>query len=479
MNGVQSWLQGYVCRELGQDYGQYLLRDQADTIRLYDFYEGRGQDWDIAAGLDYKPNKTLVNHTKKLIHKVAGFMFGRAPEITLTPAGDDEHNAARVAELEQHLREVLEGNGWKKRLLKAGRDCAIGKRVALKIGLGAEGALRIRFRPSVEFFHDVTCDDDEKLSRIIFAYGMNDAKEPDAQRIWVQSYRMEGGKCLWSEGIYNGYGTLMEDRGQEQDSGLAGLPAYVILNDGTTSDVLGESDVCKLRALQTDYNHLMSDDQDALKFNMFPQTVFTDAAEDCMKSVKISPGAMVDLQTDSSKVDAQAKVDKLESKFAYNDRFQNALDTVLKDMYALMCCPQVTVEYLKAAGISGKAMKALYWDLTCLCEERWAEWDTALEWMVREIVRQEKLYKLGDWTGCKFTIHIEHLYPIADDEDEERQLDMQEVGMQVRSRASYLDKWQPSADAEEELERIAKEKQLLEESYMADASWKEEKKNEA
>lgn len=460
---MQSWLQTRICQELGQEYGTQLWRDQQEIIRLYAFYEGPGQMWPTPAGLDYTPNKTLVNHVKRLIGKVAGFMFGRSPEITLQPIGDGEANARRVAELEQHVRNILEENRWRKRLLDAGRDCFVGKRVALKVTT-REGKIIIRFRPSVEFFHDVTLDDAEQLSRIIFAYGMNERKEPENQRIWVQSWRMEQGRCLLCEGVYNGYGAAVGEEVRDADTGLDGLPAYVILNEGMTSDVLGDSDVRQMEALQRNYNRLVSDDMDALKFNMFPQTTFTDASEDSMAAVKISPGALLDLQTDPTKPDAQAKVAKLEASFSYSERFQQSKDDLLKDMYALESCPQVTEEYLKAAGISGKAMRAMYWDLQCRCEERWAEWDSALQWLVRQIVQQEKVAGIRDWTGCDYTVKIEHLYPITDDEDEERKLDMQEVNAQVRSRRSYLDKWQPNADAAEELRQMALERQQLEEA---------------
>ncbi len=460
---MQSWLQTRVCQELGQEYGMQLWRDQQEIIRLYAFYEGPGQMWPTSVGMDYTPNKTLVNHTKRLIGKVAGFMFGRSPEITLQPIGDEEANARRVAELEQHVRNILEANRWHKRLLDAGRDCFVGKRVALKVA-ARNGKIIIRFRPSVEFFHDVTLDDEEQLSRIIFAYGMNECKEPENQRIWVQSWRMEQGHCLLREGVYNGYGTAMSEEIRDADTGLDSLPAYVILNEGMTSDVLGNSDVQQVEKLQNNYNRLVSDDMDALKFNMFPQTVFTDASEESMAAVKISPGALLDLQTDPAKPDAQAKVAKLESSFQYSQRYQQSKDDLLKDMYALESCPQVTEEYLKTAGISGKAIRAMYWDLQCRCEERWAEWDSALQWLVRQIVIQEKAAGICDWTGCDFTIKIEHLYPITDDEDEERKLDMQEVNAQVRSRRSYLDKWQPDADADGELRQMALERQQLEEA---------------
>lgn len=464
---MEQWLQTRLCQELGQEYGAQLWQDAQRIIGLYQYYEGEGQKWQTPAGLDYRPNKTVVNHVKRLIGRVAGFMFSRPPEITLQPEGDDRANAEAVAALEEHLRQVLEDNMWQKRLLQAGRDCFVGKRVALKVGVKDRRVL-IRFRPSMEFFHDVTCDDEEQLSRIVFAYGMNDKKEPENQRIWVQSWRMEDGRCLLREGIYNGYGAAIGEELTDVDTRLSGLPAYVILNEGLTSDVLGDSDVEPLMGLQDNYNHMVSDDQDALKFNLFPQTVFTDASEDCMRAVKISPGAMIDLQSDPAQVDRQAQVSKLETHFNYDARFQNSLDTLLDNMYSLMSCPRVTTEYLKAVGVSGKAMRAMYWDLQCRCEERWAEWDTALKWLVREIIEQEALYGLHDWSGCRFTVKIEHLYPVADDEDVERKLDMQEVAQQVRSRRSYLDKWQPSADGDAELAQIAKERALLEESYGAD-----------
>lgn len=462
---MRDWINTYVRRALGEDYGSRLWQDQQEVIRCYRFYDGAGQEWITPRNLDYRPNQTIVNHTRKLIGKVSGFMFSRSPEIKLIPEeGSDESNVRRVAELENHIRTVLESNQWRKRLIRAGRDCFIGKRVALKVGV-TDGRVVIRFRPAMEFFHDVTLDDAEKLSRVIFAYGCNEAREARNQRIWIQDWRMENGRCVISEGIYDGNGRLIEERCLDEDTHLDGLPVYVIVNDGTTSDVIGESDVAQLMGLQDDYNRRISDDQDALKFHMFPQTIFTDASEESMASVKISPGAMLDLQTDPAKPDVQAKASKLEAGFNYDGRFENSVDRLIRDMYTLESCPQVTEEYLKAVGVSGKAMRALYWDLQCKCEERWAEWDVALQWLVREIVRQEKAFSVQDWTDCRYAVFIEHLYPISDDEDEERKLDMQEVAQQVRSRRSYMDKWQPDGDVEDELKQMAAERSLLEEGY--------------
>ena len=54
-------------------------------------------------------------------------------------------------------------------------------------------------------------------------------------------------------------------------------------------------------------------------------------------------------------------------------------------------------------------------------------------------------------------MHIEHRYPIPDDEEAERERDMQEVARGVRSRRSYIEKWQPEADSAAELAQIGKE----------------------
>ena len=54
-----------------------------------------------------------------------------------------------------------------------------------------------------------------------------------------------------------------------------------------------------------------------------------------------------------------------------------------------------------------------------------------------------------------------------DDDDEERAQDLTEVAQQARSRRSYIAKWQPDDDPEEELRQIQREKRLLEDDYAA------------
>ena len=225
--------------ELSGLYGQAVLKDIGKTIRLYEFYNGAGQDWETPKGLDYCPTKKRVNLVKKLIKREAGFMFGRTPEITYN--AEDENNEA-IARAQEILDDVLKRSGFKNKLVQAARDCFIGKRVAMKVSGGTDKETRVSFRPSLEFVYSTADDDCDALDKIIFFYQTNNEPERENQRFWRQKYFMRDGRCWLNEGVYNGYGRLLEG-GADENTGLDFIPCYVIINDGLTGDMMGESDV--------------------------------------------------------------------------------------------------------------------------------------------------------------------------------------------------------------------------------------------
>ena len=450
--------------ELGGLYGSAVLRDIGRTIELYDFYDGKGQDWNTPAGLDYKPTKKRVNLVKKLIKREAGFMFGRTPELTLT---SEAAASGALDEAQTTLDGVLRRSGFKNKLIQAGRDCFIGKRIAIKVSGGKDKDIRVSFRPSTEFVYSVMDDDCDVLSKIIFFYQINNEPLREDQRIWKQKYFLDNGRCILNEGIYDGYGRLIEG-GQDADTGLDFIPCYVVINDGLTGDMMGESDVEELIDLQNAYNHLNSDDADALKFNMFPQTVATDVKAESLESMRISPGALVDLQTDPAVSDGgrQAKLDKLESSFSYSERFEAAINRTKNDMFDLLSVPNVSLEQLKGLMQSGKSMKALYWELITRCEDKWASWEPAMEWLGMTVLKMAAAYQ-GIVYPEDTTVHVEHIYPILEDDFDEMANDQQEVARQVRSRLSYMKKWGVAPDPDAELLQIKKEETLFSDSFDA------------
>ncbi|MDO4794215.1 MAG: phage portal protein, partial [Filifactor alocis] len=69
-------------KEIEGIYGAEVTRDMTQIIRLYDIYEGKGQEWETPV-LDYEPTKKITNFIKKLIKEEARFLFGKSPEINL------------------------------------------------------------------------------------------------------------------------------------------------------------------------------------------------------------------------------------------------------------------------------------------------------------------------------------------------------------------------------------------------------------
>lgn len=443
----------WIKSELGGLYGSRVVEELSEIVRLYDYYDGPGQDWTPPANLKYTPSKLRTNLVKKLIKDEARFMACRPPEMRIVP--DDSVDQDACDQIEHWLGRILRAERWPSKLLKAARDCFIGKRVAIKLGGGPGAPLSIQFRPSLEFVYEVDPNDADRLSKIIFFYQVtSDETLREKQRVWRQRYWLENGRCLMDEALYDGYGRLTEAYHTQEDTGLDFIPCRVIINDGLTGDLSGESDVKEIRDNQDAYNHLKSDDLDALKFNMFPQRVFVDASQASMAEVVVAPSALIDLQTDPAAQGRQAQHGMLESGFNYDARLENVLLRIRGDMYDLLSVPNLSLDQLKGVITSGKSMRALYWSLTCRCEEKWAEWDDALGWMIESLMKMARAYGCEPLPEVAHTIKIEHLYPIPDDEEAERAADLSEVGQQARSKLNYITKWQPDADAKGELAQI-------------------------
>ncbi|MCL2486158.1 MAG: phage portal protein [Oscillospiraceae bacterium] len=432
-------LSNLVSAELTGLYGQKTLEEMGQIIRLYEFYDGAGQAFAPPADLDYQPTMLVTNLCKKLIKRESRFMFGRTPELRIRSLEGE-----LLTEFQHALERVLEGSRFPEKLLKGLRDCLIGKRVAVKITGGRGTPTAIHFRPSLEFVFEPFEDDADRLKKIIFFYRTNNEMHKRDQRIWKQKYEMTGGRCLLCEGLYDGFGGLTEG-GDVIDTGLDFIPCYVIINDGLIGDLSGESDVLEIMDNQNAYNRLKSDDIDALKFNMFPQRVAVDADGSSLENMTISPGSLVDLVTDPARDDngAQASLTMLESHFSYDGRFEHTLNRIKQDMHELLGVPNLSLEQLQGLAQSGRSMKALYWELIERSEERWTAWEPALRWMCRTVLLFEsKFGELSSGEDTPFNVAVEHLYPILEDEENERELDLREVTAGVRTPESYREKWQ-------------------------------------
>lgn len=466
-----AWRDEWLEAQLGKETAKRLITEQAEIIRMYSLYDGAGQMWATKGGLDYTPTKRITNNIKYLIKEVARFMLSRAPEITVQPVGEKAGNADKCAALEAFVRKTLQDSGWAGSLSKAGRDQLIAGRVAMKVTGGPDAPLRVFFRPAIEAWAQHDPEDEGKLTKLIYLYQTAEGASESDQRFWVQAYRAENGRVLVTERIVDGRGNVLENRIDDQPLPIPYIPSYMLINDGLTGDTSGESEAKELEMLAAAYNRVTSDDQDALRFNMYPQTIFVDASEESLQNIKIAPAAIIDAQTDPARSDGQADVKKLESAFSYDARIEHLLDRLDVDMRKMLGVPPKSLDEYRANGVSGKALKALYWPLITKCEEKWTEWDSALVWMVRCLYDLALAYnRAGDFAGAEYTVRIEHLYPLTDDEEEERAQDLREVAQGARSVKSYVEKWRPDANSKEELKQIVLEKRMMEEQFVASST---------
>lgn len=465
--------QEFVTAELTGLYGSAVLQEMNDILRLYDIYEGRENFIDKTEEKDYTQTEKKTNLIKKLIKEESRFLFGKTPELYVQSKNDTDTDKDKAEQINLYLDKILKDNLFSEKLVKGARDCFIGKRAAIKLYANQDTKeLRIMFLPSLEFIYESDEENPNELKKIIFFYQTNKEVEKDKQRIWKQKYEMIDGRCILNEGIYNGNGILIEPINVDVDLQLSGIPCYVVINDGLSGDPFGESDVKELLDNQIQYNRLSSEDVDTLRKGMDRIIYGIDIDPEASEKFKLKPGAFWDVPTDPTAEGKQATLDTIPTDFNYGDKIENSLKRIKSDMYEMLNIPMLSNDELKGMMTSGKTMKALYWQLITRCEEKMMAWRPALEWLIRAILEITEVYQIEKLPQLDYTVTVENNYPLQEDEDEEKTLDLQQVNAQAMSRKTFIKKWQGVTDdvADAEIKQIALEREMLEESYVSGMS---------
>ncbi len=471
---------GLIKNELEGLYGSAVLRDMYEIIKLYAVYE-KGAQFAVDTTQDYVPADLRYKMAASLLNKEARFLFSKSPDIWVdVRLGDtvEQHEAAREAAsvYQELVDKVLEKNQFKNTLLQAAKDCFIGKRVALMYNINTEKGIQVSFLPSLEFVYDVDPSDCNKLTKIVAFYGLNDEKSKTDQRIYKKKYWLQDGFCWYSEEVYNGLGELVETIAPETKTLFEFIPAYVIINDGLTGDLIGTSEIAQLVDQESWYSRLASADMDAERKGMNPIRYTIDAAPESTRNLSVAAGAYWDLASDQNRsVDgAYAQVGVLDSPMSYSTALDTTLNRIKNAMYEQTAVPNVNPEALKGIVSSGKTLKAIYWDLIVRCEEKMLAWRPALELMVKSIIEGVRLYPEAakfyidvDLPTVAYGVRVDNQYPLPEDEAEEKQTDLAEVTAQTMSRKAYMKKWRNLTDheADDELRQIALERQILEDAF--------------
>lgn len=471
---------GIIKAELEGLYGSRVLQDMYEVIEFYDIYEN-GAAYVQEGSNDYTPADLRYKTTRSLLDKEARFLFSKAPDfwvdVDLGDSVEERTRAKEAASVYQNLVDaVLESNGFKNALLKAAKDCFISKRVALMFNIDEATGVQVSFLPSLEFVYDVDPNNVNLLTKIVAFYGLNDEKSKVDQRIYKKKYWLNNGFCWYSEIVYDGLGNEVEVIHPETKTRFTYIPAWVIVNDGLTGDLIGVSEIELLQGYESWYSRLAAADMDAERKGMNPIRYTIDASPESTKGLSISAGAFWDLSSDQNQAtDKSAQVGVLDSPMTYSSALSVTLDRIKNMMYEQCAVPNVSPEALKGVVSSGKTLKAIYWDLIVRCEEKMLAWRPALQFLARCIIegvrlypQAGKLYIQETLPTVEYSIRVDNQYALPDDETEEKQVDLAEVTAQTMSRKSYMKKWRNLTDdeADEELRQIALERQILEDSFV-------------
>lgn len=467
-----------ISAEVGPEAAHNTLEELTEICKYYKAYkkgvgftvEGTNGDY-VPANLRYKMAATLIN-------KEARFLFAEPPDIKVEPKGDvgkvseDAKNAITV--LQDLIKTVFEKNMFEDKLIKAARDCFIGKRVAGLINFNEEDGITVSFLPSTQFIFETKIGNPSVLTKFVAFVIIRESRELKSKLIFKKKFELnDNGKVYLEEILYSGTGAQIEVLTEYQETLLEFIPACVFLNDGLTGDEDGESEIDILYDYEKYYSKLGNADMDAGRKSMNPTKYTIDMESRSTKGLSTAPGAVWHLGTDQQLEKANSLVGILEPNMNYSEPLKTTLDRIKTTGYEAVDMPNITLESMIGSITSGKALKAVYWPLIVRCKEKMKMWGPQLKRMAEIIIEGAKKYPATAESYINdpiemvaYEIAVEANLPLPEDEIEERTMDLAEVEAQTMSKKAYMKKWRNMTDdeVEEELYQMAYERQVLEDS---------------
>ena len=462
-------------------YTNDVLTELTEICRYYKIYKDGASFITEGSNGDYVPSNLPYKMAASLINKEARFLFADAPDITITTKGDlgraSDEAKNQITVMSDLVKTVLDANKFEQQLVKAARDCFIGKRVACLVNFNEEDGVTVAFLPSTQFLYEMNVGN-TKLTKFVAFIIIKDSITLSEKRIFKKKYELEhkpdGTDVVYlEEQLYDGAGRLLDDVTKRQAILLDKIPAVVILNDGLTGDDDGESEIEILKGYESWYSKLSNADIDSERKSMNQIKYTIDMDSNSTKGLSTAPGAFWDLGSDQNLDHPSPSVGTINPDTSYSAALQSSLDRIKSTGYDQVDMPDINLQTMSGAITSGKALKAIYWPLIIRCKEKMKTWGPQLEAVVSIIIDGSivypnciKRYTDDFLVSVAYEVDVEQNIPIPDDEVEEKNVNLAEVTAQVMSRKSYMKKWYQLTDDEvsEELEQIAIERQILEEA---------------
>lgn len=426
---------------------------------------------------DYIPAKLKYKMAASLINKEARFLFAEPPDITVEPKGDvgkiteDAKNALTV--MNDLVKTILDVNKFEEALIKAAKDCFIGKRVAGLVNFNEDDGVTVTFLPSTQFIYDTKIGNPNVLTKFVCFIIVKDSITLTEKRIFKKKFELVDDVVYLEEVLYDGAGKELEVITEYQETLMPMIPVSIFINDGLTGEDQGESEIEILQDYEEWYSKLSNADMDAERKSMNPTKYVVDMEANSTKKLSTAAGALWDLGSDQNLDKPAPQVGILEPGMNYSDALKTSLDRIKTTGYEQIDMPNITLESMQGAITTGKALKAIYWPLIVRCKEKMKMWGPQLRQLVNIIIQGAMVYPgcIVNYTNDTITavdyeIKVAQNTPLPEDEIEEKNMDLAEVESKTMSRKAYMKKWRGLTDDEvmEELEQIALERQLIEDS---------------
>lgn len=486
-------------KELSPGEVSEITKEFREIKKFYEVYKKGAKFVTEGSCGDYIPSQIKYKIVRTLVDKQSRFMFGETPDFVIKGMGDEieDEDIKRQLELRQRvIDKVMDGNegcNISKLLLQASKDCFIAKRVACLIDMNVIEGIKIHFYRSTQFLYETDYDDPERLIKFIAYVSVKDSSKLIEKRILVKKYELgivdtpeetvigfSGGesqgqekyKCFVEEILYDGRGNKISTITPRTETEFEYIPAIIITNGGLLGNVRGESEIEQLEEMESGYSKMANADMDAERKGMNPIRYTVDMSMESTDNLSSSAGSYWDLQHNQEMESPVPMVGTLAPAMNHTTALKTTLGRIKNEMYSQVDVPNIDLETMEGIITSGKALKAIYWPLTIRCDEKLKTWIPALKFVMKAIIDGAMLYpniSVGRYIEekltpieCKYTVEVN--YPLPEDEQEEKEMNIQEVEAKTMSRKAYMKRWRLLSDSEadEELEQIAYETNLIE-----------------
>lgn len=478
------------------DGSQATLAEFQQIMEYYRIYR-KGVKFATEASMgDYVPSTVRFKLAAGLVNKQARFMFAETPDVSIGLRGDRidvrEQTKRDVDVIQEYINRVLEKNCFEDALLKGSKDAFIGKRVACVLNFNGDSkTISMQFIPSVMFVHEYKPDDPQTLSKFVYFITVKNHKHAQERRIYKKKFVLKETTaedygenneledfqtkemCWAEEAIYDGAGVLIEQLMEPQPTLLESIPAYVFVNDGLTCERDGESEIELIKDYEQAYSKMSNADIDAERKGMHPTRYLVDMAPNTTKGLSVAPGSLWDLASNQNVDKSSVMVGLLEPSMSYSAALKETLARIKASAYGQVEMPDVSFESMTGVITSGKALKAVYWPLIVRCKEKFKMWGPGIRYLTEMLIEGAKVYPecAERYTNdvvpsVEYEVNVLQNFPLPEDENEEKQMDLAEVAQGAMSHKAYMEKWRELSNEESdaEIEQIAFEKALLENS---------------